>query len=109
MLLLRVSYCFKVSDVADYDFLVFHIRHSDFMQPRNITARSCSPRISCRVIFFQHVTGGEGVDLIVEMLANISLNTDLQLVAPHGRIGVRGCVTVDGWSFHVTVKTFSDL
>lgn len=35
-------------------------------------------------------TGGHGADVIVEMLANVSLAKDLQLVANKGRIGVVG-------------------
>ncbi|KAJ7383294.1 hypothetical protein OS493_029259 [Desmophyllum pertusum] len=35
-------------------------------------------------------TGGHGADVIVEMLANVSLTKDLQLVANKGRIGVVG-------------------
>jgi NADPH2:quinone reductase len=43
------------------------------------------------------VTGGLGVDLILEMLANVNLGHDLKLLAPQGRvvvIGSRGDVTV---------------
>jgi len=43
------------------------------------------------------VTAGLGVDLILEMLANVNLGNDLKLLAPHGRvvvIGSRGDVTV---------------
>lgn len=42
-------------------------------------------------------TGGRGVDLIVEMLANVNLGHDLKLLAPGGRvvvIGSRGDVTI---------------
>ncbi len=42
-------------------------------------------------------TGGLGVDLILEMLANVNLGQDLKLLAPHGRvvvIGSRGDVTI---------------
>jgi NADPH2:quinone reductase len=42
-------------------------------------------------------TGGLGVDLILEMLANVNLGHDLKLLAPHGRvvvIGSRGDVSV---------------
>lgn len=41
--------------------------------------------------------GGQGVDLILEMLANVNLNHDLKLLARHGRvvvIGSRGDVTI---------------
>jgi NADPH:quinone reductase len=42
-------------------------------------------------------TGGAGVDLILEMLANVNLGHDLKLLAPRGRvvvIGSRGDVTI---------------
>jgi NADPH2:quinone reductase len=42
-------------------------------------------------------TGGLGVDLILEMLANVNLGHDLKLLAPHGRvvvIGSRGDVSI---------------
>jgi NADPH2:quinone reductase len=35
-------------------------------------------------------TGGRGVDVILEMLANINLGHDLTLLAPHGRVAVIG-------------------
>jgi NADPH:quinone reductase len=35
-------------------------------------------------------TGGRGVDLIVEMLANVNLDRDLGLLAKHGRVVVVG-------------------
>jgi NADPH:quinone reductase len=44
------------------------------------------------------VTGGRGVDVILEMLANANLNKDLGLLAPHGRVvvvGNRGTVEID--------------
>ena len=43
------------------------------------------------------LTGGKGVDVILEMLANVNLGADLKLLAPRGRvvvIGSRGDVTV---------------
>ena len=43
-------------------------------------------------------TGGTGVDVIVEMLANVNLPADLALTAPRGRIvvvGSRGPVPID--------------
>ena len=43
------------------------------------------------------LTGGKGVDVILEMLANVNLGADLKLLAPGGRvvvIGSRGDVTV---------------
>jgi len=42
-------------------------------------------------------TGGKGVDVILEMLANVNLGADLKLLAQYGRaivIGSRGDVTV---------------
>jgi NADPH2:quinone reductase len=42
-------------------------------------------------------TGGRGVDVILEMLANINLGPDLKLLAPHGRVvvvGSRGDATI---------------
>lgn len=44
------------------------------------------------------VTGGQGVDVILEMLANVNLATDLKLLAPLGRvivIGNRGEITIN--------------
>ncbi len=44
------------------------------------------------------ITGGRGVDVILEMIANLNLGTDLRLLAPAGRvvvIGSRGTVTID--------------
>lgn len=42
-------------------------------------------------------TGGRGVDVLLEMLANVNLGHDLKLIAPNGRvvvIGSRGDVTI---------------
>jgi NADPH2:quinone reductase len=44
------------------------------------------------------VTGGRGVDVIIEMLANVNLDKDFGLMAPLGRIvilGSRGRVEID--------------
>jgi NADPH2:quinone reductase len=44
-----------------------------------------------------NATGGRGVDVILEMLANVNLGADLKLLAPRGRvvvIGSRGDVTI---------------
>jgi NADPH2:quinone reductase len=44
------------------------------------------------------LTGGAGVDVVLEMLANVNLDRDLDLLAPHGRvvvIGNRGRVEID--------------
>jgi NADPH:quinone reductase len=43
-------------------------------------------------------TGGRGVDVVLEMLANVNLDLDLQLLAPAGRvivIGSRGRIEID--------------
>ena len=43
-------------------------------------------------------TGGRGVDVVIEMAANINLDTDLSLLAPRGRVvvvGNRGRVEID--------------
>jgi NADPH2:quinone reductase len=43
-------------------------------------------------------TGGQGVDVVLEMLANVNLDADLGLLAPRGRvvvIGNRGRVEID--------------
>lgn len=45
-----------------------------------------------------HITGGRGVNIILEMLANVNLNKDLGLLARSGRvvvIGSRGTVEID--------------
>ena len=44
------------------------------------------------------LTGGRGVDVVLEMLANVNLDHDLDILAPHGRImviGNRGRVEID--------------
>ena len=44
------------------------------------------------------VTGGRGVDVILEMLANVNLSTDIKLLATNGRviiIGNRGEITIN--------------
>jgi NADPH2:quinone reductase len=44
------------------------------------------------------LSGGRGVDVILEMLANVNLGNDLKLLAPRGRvvvIGSRGEVTIN--------------
>ena len=44
------------------------------------------------------VTGGKGVDVVLEMLANVNLDRDLGLLAPKGRvvvIGSRGRIEID--------------
>lgn len=46
----------------------------------------------------KQLTGGKGVDLILEMLANVNLDHDLDLLAPRGRvvvIGNRGRIEID--------------
>lgn len=39
-------------------------------------------------IVFQEATEGRGVDVIVEMLANVNLSKDLQMLAYGGRVAV---------------------
>jgi NADPH2:quinone reductase len=44
------------------------------------------------------LTGGRGVDIILEMLANVNLDHDLEALAPHGRVvvvGSRGRIEID--------------
>jgi NADPH2:quinone reductase len=44
------------------------------------------------------LTDNRGVDVILEMLANVNLGRDLEVLAAHGRvvvIGSRGTVTID--------------
>jgi NADPH2:quinone reductase len=44
------------------------------------------------------LTGGRGVDVILEMLANVNLGSDLKVLAPNGRvvvIGSRGSVEIN--------------
>jgi NADPH2:quinone reductase len=46
----------------------------------------------------QNVTGGKGVDVVLEMLANVNLATDMKLLALNGRavvIGNRGEITIN--------------
>ena len=46
----------------------------------------------------KQITSGKGVDLIVEMLANVNLDLDLDLLAPRGRVivvGNRGRIEID--------------
>jgi NADPH2:quinone reductase len=53
---------------------------------------------SGRADAIRHETSGKGVDIILEMLANVNLDTDLGLLAPNGRvvvIGNRGRVEID--------------
>ena len=46
----------------------------------------------------REATGGKGPDIILEMLANVNLDQDLELIAPQGRIvviGNRGRIEID--------------
>jgi NADPH:quinone reductase len=58
-------------------------------------------------------TGGRGVDVILEMLANVNLGSDLKMLALHGRvvvIGSRGDVTItprDIMSRRASILAFS--
>ena len=38
--------------------------------------------------FMQEATGGRGVDVVIEMLANVNLQKDLELLAPGGTVAV---------------------
>ena len=44
-------------------------------------------RGTCQVL---ECTNGAGVDVVIEMLANVNLEYDLQLLAPGGRVAVVG-------------------
>jgi NADPH2:quinone reductase len=51
-----------------------------------------------RAFAIKEATGGRGVDVVLEMLANANLDTDLGLLAPRGRvvvIGSRGRIEID--------------
>ena len=37
-------------------------------------------------MFSQGFTGGAGVDVILEMLANVNLQNDLEILKKHGRV-----------------------
>lgn len=53
-----------------------------------------APDFAARVL---ELTGGRGADVIVEMLANVNLGSDLKLLAPRGRVvivGSRGDVQI---------------
>lgn len=58
-------------------------------------------------------TGGRGVDVVLEMLANVNLGHDLKLLATHGRaivIGSRGDVTItprDLMAHRTSVRAFT--
>jgi NADPH2:quinone reductase len=58
-------------------------------------------------------TGGKGVDVVLEMLANVNLAADLKLLAPHGRvivIGNRGEISINPrelMSRRATVRGFT--
>ena len=60
-----------------------------------------------------HATGGRGLDIILEMLANVNLASDLKLLAPRGRvivIGNRGEITInprDLMSRRASVRAFT--
>lgn len=51
-----------------------------------------------RVARIMEATGGRGVDLVLEMMANVNLATDLEILAQGGRvavIGSRGAIRID--------------
>src|SRR5262249_26907924 len=58
-------------------------------------------------------TGGKGVDVVLEMLANVNLGADLKLLAQYGRvivIGSRGDVTItprDLMSRRASIRAFT--
>jgi NADPH:quinone reductase len=61
-------------------------------------ARAFDHRDPARVDQIREATGGRGVDIVLEMLANVNLDVDLGLLAPGGRIiviGSRGRVEID--------------
>ena len=37
-------------------------------------------------VLFQEYAGGAAVDVVLEMLANVNLQNDLQILAKHGRV-----------------------
>ena len=51
--------------------------------------RVCVHMMCVCVCVRQEATGGQGVDVIVEMLANVNLSTDLQMLVYGGRVTVR--------------------
>jgi NADPH:quinone reductase len=55
-------------------------------------------RDAAHVEQIRSATGGQGVDIIIEMLANANLDADLTLLAPRGRVvvvGSRGRIEID--------------
>jgi NADPH:quinone reductase len=61
-------------------------------------ARAFDHRDAARADQIREATGGRGVDIVLEMLANVNLDVDLGLLAPGGRIiviGSRGRVEID--------------
>ena len=40
------------------------------------------------MFILQAATSGNGVDIIIEMLANVNLGNDLKMLAKNGRVGV---------------------
>ena len=84
------------------------LRHACHRHGRNRGGAGARPRQGAHHVlnhrdadYLQRVpplTDGQGVDVVLEMLANVNLDRDLDLLAPHGRvvvIGNRGRVEID--------------
>ena len=67
------------------------VRKEGAHQAFNHTNASCTEEI-------MKETGGRGVDIVLEMLANVNLSADMKMLAPNGRvivIGNRGEITIN--------------
>jgi len=67
------------------------VRKEGAHQAFNHTNASCTDEI-------MKETGGRGVDIVLEMLANVNLSADMKMLAPNGRvivIGNRGEITIN--------------
>ena len=67
-------------------------------QPFGPSAQCVEHRETGLLEKIQELTCGKGVDVILEMLANVNLDLDLPILAPNGRaviIGSRGRVEID--------------
>ena len=77
---------------------VFNHREPDY-QTAILVRSHLFPTLTCREDGIEAATEGKGgVDVIVEMLANVNLNSDLALLRQNGRVaivGSRGAVEVD--------------
>lgn len=65
-------------------------REGEALVRKNGAAECFSHRDPGRFKAIREATGGSGVNLIVEMLANINLDGDLKILAPGGRVVVVG-------------------